>query len=145
MIHSRIKSLHTKEDTTTKQKTIRSQNTTSEKDCRDLTKIDRKRQHEGFDRSLLKVKLCPSRNCLKGQCCSIPKKRTREAVLQRRLFKGQTRVGRGSVLWKGLRRICEEGSWRVRCEQKIRGARWVELELAVGGWGERAGDDAGNT
>jgi len=145
MIHSRIKWLHTKEDTTTKQKTIRSQNTISEKDCRDLTKINRQRKHEGCDRSLQKVKLCPSRNRLTGQCCSLQNKRTREAVLQRRLFKGQTRAGRGSVLWKGLRRICAEGCWRVRCEQKIRGARWVELELAVWVWGERAGDCAGNS
>jgi len=137
MIHSRIKWLHTEEDTTAKQKTIRSQNTISEKDCRDLTKINRQRKHEGFDRSLPKVKLC--RNRPKGQCCSLPKKRTREAVLQSRLSKGQTRAGRGSVLWKGLRRrsskgqpgvgrgrvfgrVCEEGCWRVRCEQKIRGA-----------------------
>ena len=52
MIHSRIKRLHTQEDTTTKQKTICSQNTISEKDCRDLTKINRQRKHEGFDRSL---------------------------------------------------------------------------------------------
>ena len=147
MIHSRIKWLHTKKDTTTKQKTLRSQDTISEKDCRDLTKINRQRKHEGFDRSLPKVKpwLCPTRNRLKEHCCSLPKKRTREAVLQSRLFKGQTRAGRGSVLWKGLRRICEEGCWRVRCEQKIRGARWVELELAVGVWGERAGDGAGNS
>jgi len=43
----------------------------------------------------------------------------------------------GSVLWKGLRRrsckvkLKQEGeeSWegRVGCEQKIRGARWVEV------------------
>jgi len=145
MIHSRIKWLHTKEDTTTKQKTIRSQNTISEKYCRDITKINRQRKHEGFDRSLPKLKLCLSRNRWKGQCCSLPKKRTREVVLQSRLFKGQNRAGRGSVLWKGLRRMCEEGWWRVRCEQKIRGARWVELELAVGVWGERAGDGAGNS
>ena len=56
----------------------------------------------------------------------------REAVLQSRLLKGQSRTGRGSVLWKGLRRrfskgqtgagrgrvlgrVCEEGCWRVRC------------------------------
>ena len=54
MIHSRIKWSHTDEDTKTKQKTIRSQNTLSEKDCRDLTKINRQRKHEGFDRSLPK-------------------------------------------------------------------------------------------
>jgi len=145
MIHSRIKWLHTKEDTTTKQKTIRSLNTISDVDCRDLTNINRQRKYEGFDRSLPKVKLCPSRNRLKGQYCSLPKKRSREAVLQGRLFKGQTRAGRGSVLCKGLRRICEESCWRVRCKQKIHGARCVELELAVGVWGERAGDGAGNS
>jgi len=105
-------------------------------------------------------KLCQNRP--KGQCCSLPKKRTREAVLRSRLCKGQTRAGRGSVLWKGLRtrsskgqtgagrgrvlgRVCEEGCWRVRCEQKIRGARWLEFEvaLAVGVWGERAAGGAG--
>jgi len=105
MIHPRMKLLHTKEreDTTTKQKTIRSQNTIHEKDCRDLTIIiNRQRKHEGCDRSLPKVKLC--RNRPKGQCCSLPKKRTREAVLRSRLSKGQTRAGRGSVLRKGLRR-----------------------------------------
>jgi len=99
--------LHTEEDTTTKQKTIRFQNTISEKDCRGLTKINRQRKHEGFDRSLLKVKLC--RNHLKGQCCSFPKKRTRKAVLRSRLFEGQTRAGRGRVLWKGLRRRSSKG------------------------------------
>ena len=50
-MHSRIKRLHTEEDTTTKQKTICSQNTISEKDCRDLSKTNRQRKHEGFDRS----------------------------------------------------------------------------------------------
>ena len=107
MIHSRIKWLHTKEDTTTRQKIIRSQNTISEKDFRDLRKISRHRKYEGFDRRLPEVKLC--RNRLKGQCCSLPKKRTREAVLQSRLFKDQTRAGRGSVLWKGLRRRSFKG------------------------------------
>ena len=93
--------------------TIRSQHTISEKDCRDLTKINRQRKHEGFDRSLTKVKLC--RNRLKGQCCSLPKKRTREVVLQSRLCKGQTRAGRVSVLWKGLRRrSCKGQTWAGR-------------------------------
>jgi len=107
MIHSRIKGLHTEEDTTTKQKTIRSQNTISEEDCRDLTLINRQRKQEGFDRSLPKVKLC--RNRPKGQCCSLPKKRTREAVLRSMMSKGQTRAGRGSVLRKGLRRRSSKG------------------------------------
>ena len=49
---------NTEEDATTKQKTIRSQNTISEENCRDLTKTNRQRKHEGFDRSLPKVKLC---------------------------------------------------------------------------------------
>jgi len=49
------------------------------------------------------------RNRLKGQCCSLPKKRTREVVLRSRLFKGQTRAGRGSVLWKGLQRRSSKG------------------------------------
>ena len=42
-------------------------------------------------------------------------------------------------------KVCEESAKkvaRVRCEQKISGARWVELELGVGVWGERAGDGA---
>ena len=133
MIHSRIKRLHTEEDTTTKQETIRSQNTISEKDCRDLTQINRQRKHEGFD-SLPKVKLC--RNRPKGQCSSLPKKRTRETVLWSRLCKGQTRAGRKSVWWKCLRRssskgqtgagrwrvfgrVCEEGCWRGRCEYEM--------------------------
>jgi len=107
MIHSRNKWLHTQEDTTTKQKTIRSQNTISEKDCRDLTIMNRQKKHKSFDRSLPKVKLC--RNRPKGQCCSLPKKRTCEAVLRSRLSKGQTRAGRGSVLWKGLRRRSSKG------------------------------------
>ena len=98
-----------KRTTTTRQKTIRSQNTISEKDCRDLTNTNRQREYEGFDRSLPKVKLCPSRNRLIGQCCSLPKKGTREAVLQSGLFKGQTRAGRGSVLWKSLRRRSSKG------------------------------------
>jgi len=102
MTHSTIKWLHTEEDTTTRQKIIRSQNTISEKDCKDLTIINRQKKHECFDRSLPKVKLC--RNRPKGQCYSLPKKRTRETVLRRRLSKGQTRAGRGSVLWKGMRR-----------------------------------------
>ena len=72
--------------------------------------------------------------------------RRKERVLRSRLCKGQTRAGRGSVLWKGLRRrsskgkpgigrgrvlgrVCEEGCWRVRCEQKIRGARWLNWSL----------------
>ena len=55
--------------------------------------------------------------------------------------KGQTGAGRGRVLG----RVCEEGCWRVRCEQKARGARWVELEvvLAVWVWGEWAGGGTG--
>jgi len=89
MIHSRIKWLHTQEDTTMKQKTIRSQNTISEKDCRDLTTINRQRKHEGFDRILPKVKL--RRNHPKGQCCSLPKKRTREEVLRARTPFGRSR------------------------------------------------------
>jgi len=95
----------------------------------------------------LKVKLC--RNRPKGQCYSLPKKRTREAVLRSNLCKGRTRVGGGSVLWKGLRRrsskgkpgvgrgrvlgrVCEEGWRRVRCDQKIRGARWLNWSLMSG-------------
>jgi len=95
----------------------------------------------------LKVKLC--RNRPKGQYCSLPKTRTHETVLQSRLCKGQIRAGRGSVLWKGLwrrsskgkpgvgrgrvlGRVCEEGWWRVRCEKKIRGARWLNWSLLSG-------------
>jgi len=143
MIHSRIKWLHTEEDTTTKQKTIRSQNTISEKDCRDLTNLNRQRKHEDFDKSLPKVKLC--RNRLKGQCCSLPKKRTREAVLRSRLFKGQTRAGRGSVLWKGLWRRSSRGQTeagrgrvlgrkgRMRAENTWRALGWSwRLRLLFG-------------
>jgi len=50
MIHSRIKWLHTQEDTTTKQKTIRSHNTTPGEDCRDLTKINQQRKRVGCDK-----------------------------------------------------------------------------------------------
>jgi len=52
---------HRRRELQRKQKTIRSQNTISEKDCRDLTKINHQRIHEGFDRSLPKVKLCRNR------------------------------------------------------------------------------------
>ena len=116
MIHSRIKRLHTEEDTTTK-----TENNT-----------------------------LPEHHIWKGLYCSLPKKRTREAVLRSRLCKGQTRAGRGSVLWKGLLRrsskgqtgagrgrvlgrVCEEGCWRVRCKQQICGARcfWPKVDFSV--------------
>jgi len=58
MIHSRIKWLHTEGNATTKQKTIRSDNTTSGEDCDDLTKRNRQGKREGCDRSLPK-------NCVK--------------------------------------------------------------------------------
>ena len=86
MIHSRIKRLHTKEDNTTRQKTIRSQNTISEKDFRDLRKISRHRKYDWY-KSPEGQTVSKS---FEGQCCSLPKKRTREAVLQSRLFKDQT-------------------------------------------------------
>jgi len=122
MIHSRIKWLHTEEDTTTKQKKIRSHQTISEKNCRDLSTwiITRKRKHEGFDRSLPKVKLCWNRP--KERCCSRPKKRSREAVLRSRLCKGQTRAGRGSLLWKGLRKRSskdQSGAGRGRVLERV--------------------------
>ena len=66
MIHSRIKCLHTEEDTTTKQKTIRSHNTISGEDSNNK---NRQRKRECFDKGLPKVKLC--RNRPKGQCCSL--------------------------------------------------------------------------
>ena len=123
MIHSRIKWLHTEEDTTTKHKTIRSQNTISEKDCRDLTKINRQRKHEGFDRSLPEVKLC--RNRLKGQCCSLPKKSTREVVLRSMLFKGQTRVGRGSkcLVERSAKKVFQRSNWSRKGKSLGKGLR----------------------
>ena len=107
MIHSRIKGLHTHKDTTTKQKTIRSQNNISQKDCTDLTIMNRQKKHQSFDRSLPKVTLC--RNRPKRQYCSLLKKRTHEANLQSRLSKSQTRAGRGGVLRKGMRRRSSKG------------------------------------
>jgi len=147
MIQSRIKWLHIKEDTTTKQKTIRSQNTISEMDCRGLTIINHQRKHEGFDRSLPKVELC--RNIQKGQCCSLPKKRTREAVLRSRLSKGQTRAGRGSVLQKGLRRRSSKGQSEAGRGRVLgrKGRMRAENTWSALGWSWRlhllSGSDAG--
>ena len=156
MIHSRIKWLHTEEDTTTKHKTIRSQNTISEKDCRDLSKINRQRKHEGFDRSLPEVKLC--RNRLKGQCCSLPKKSTREVVLRSMLFKGQTRVGRGSkcLVERSAKKVFQRSNWSRKGkshgkEGSDASRNYVahvglklDVALPVGVWGGRAGGGAGN-
>ena len=174
MIHSRIKWLHKKEDATTKQKTIRSQNTISEKDCRDLTKIT--------VRESMKVLIEVSRrsNCVeivwkgnavvsrrkeRSNCVEIVWKGnavvSRRKERERRFYKvgcSKVKLEQEGVVSCG--KVCEEGlpkvnleqegeepwdgCWRVRCEQKIRGARWVELELAVGVWGESARGGAGN-
>jgi len=135
MIHSKIKWLHTEKDTTTKQKTTRSHNTIYKKDCRDLTIINCQRKHEGFDRSLPKVKLCCNR--LKGQCCSLPKKRKREAVVRSRPKvkpeqEGEVSCGKNCEEVLSKVKLEQEGeeSWegRLGCKQKIRGARSVEVK-----------------
>jgi len=141
MIHSRIKRLHTKEDTATKQKTIRSQNTISEKDCGDLTKINRQRKHEGL------IEVSQGSNCFRIEIVwkgnAVVSRRKERA---RRFYKvGCSKVKLEQEGKVSCGKVCKEGCWRVRCEQKICGARWVELEvaLAVGVRRELTGGGAG--
>ena len=49
MVHSRIKAIHTKEDATLKQKTVR-YHIKSGEDCKDPTKTNSQRKYDGSDK-----------------------------------------------------------------------------------------------
>jgi len=119
MIHSRNKLLHTEEDTTTKQKTIRSHNTIFEKDCRDLTKINRQRKHEGFNRSP------PTWNYVK-----IVRKGNAAFSRRKERAKRFYEVGCAKIKLEqegevscGPWKVCEEGLPKVKLERKGKSLR----------------------
>jgi len=69
----------------------------------------------------------------------------REAVLQSRLFKGQTRAGRGSVLWKGLRKRSSKGQTEAGRGRVLgrKGRMRAENTWRALGWRLLSGSDAG--
>ena len=138
MIHSRIKWLHTEEDTTTKQKTIHSQNTRSEKDYRDLTKINRQRKHEGFDRRSNWIEIVRKGN---GVVSRRKERARRFYEVNRSKVKLEQEVEES---WKGSAKKVAEGSDASR-KYVARVGLKLEVALAVGVWGERAGGGAGNS
>ena len=98
MVHSRIKVIHTKEDATPKQKTIRSHSKLY------LERTVRTQQKQ-TSREYIKVVIIFSRrsNCVediqKGRYCSLPKKRTREGGLPKKVSRRSksNRKGKGFV------------------------------------------------
>ena len=90
--------------------------TISEKDCRDLTKIKGQRKHEGFERSLPKVKLCRHRP--KGLYCSLPKKRR-----ARRFYEvGCPKVKLEQEGEWSCGKVCQEGLPKAKLEQEGEGS-----------------------
>jgi len=130
MVHWRIKLTHTKDDTTWKQKTIRSHNKLYlERTVGNSQKIKRWRKCEGCDEGLLEVEPCWSRPKKDSAVVSRTKERA-SVVCKRKSLEGQNRtgLGKGRVLRKGERRSSRKG-------QKSAESRALRLLSAVGATG----------
>ena len=109
-----IKSIHAEEDTTTKQKTIRSHNNKSGEDCTHQTKINRQRKREGCD------KVSRRSNCVEifrksGAVVARRKERARQfcevgcpKVKLEQSLEGEASCGK----------VCEEGLPKVKLQQE---------------------------